>query len=241
MADGTRFKLLDDSVKGLQESTHSLQLAQSAIKDAQHHMGLSKEALRSDVSELATSLEDQKKTMNKVLVQLSLLTKQSKSKGTGNYEGDTSDGGLPTDAATWEDKQQFLRSFPSFHLEDKVNFKGDGNVVNDTDKQPNSQDLDSPKEENDQPKVRRSKRERKTSNKWKEFVCSDDDDLKIFLTWKKLETREDGLKLIKQADGPCSALIRPLFVDWKVRVAAPICSLSFNSELLEPACSDIND
>ncbi|KAD6120324.1 hypothetical protein E3N88_11595 [Mikania micrantha] len=101
MADGTRFKLLDDSVKGLQEFTHSLQLAQSAIKDAQHNMGLSQEALRSDVSELATSLEDQKKTMNK----------------------------------------------------------------------PNIQDLDSPKEENDQPKVRRSKREKKTSNKWNEFVC----------------------------------------------------------------------
>ncbi|KAD5803175.1 hypothetical protein E3N88_14535 [Mikania micrantha] len=53
----------------------------------------------------------------------------------------------------------------------KTNMLGWVGVVNDTDKQPNSQDLDSPKEENDQPKVRRSKRERKTSNKWKEFVC----------------------------------------------------------------------
>ncbi|KAD3641337.1 hypothetical protein E3N88_30561 [Mikania micrantha] len=78
MADGTRFKILDDSVKVLQESNQSIHVAQ--------------DALRSDVSELAASVEDQKKTMNKVLVQLSLLTKQSKQKGTGGPDGETSDG-----------------------------------------------------------------------------------------------------------------------------------------------------
>ncbi|KAD4179495.1 hypothetical protein E3N88_28086 [Mikania micrantha] len=78
MADGMQFKLLDDSVKVLQESNQAMHEHQ--------------QALRSDVSELAESLEDQKKTMNKVLVQLSLLTKQSKQKGIGGNDGDTSEG-----------------------------------------------------------------------------------------------------------------------------------------------------
>ncbi|KAD4585096.1 hypothetical protein E3N88_22697 [Mikania micrantha] len=102
-------------------------------------------ALRSDVSELAASVEDQKKTMNKE--------------------------GLPKEAATWEDKIQFLSSFPNLHLEDKVNFKGDGNVMNGTRLQPKNKEIMSPEEGKSQPKLRRSKRVKETNSKMRDYVC----------------------------------------------------------------------
>ncbi|KAD3337161.1 hypothetical protein E3N88_32681 [Mikania micrantha] len=77
------------------------------------------------------------------------------------------------------DKQQLCRSFPQFHLEDKVNFKGEGNVVKespDSDKsvepQPNSKKVTSPVATKEEPKLRRSKRVQQPNRKWEDFVCT---------------------------------------------------------------------
>ncbi|KAD4888972.1 hypothetical protein E3N88_21045 [Mikania micrantha] len=162
-----------------------MQAAQSAIRETQNNMSIAQEALISDVSTLAESLEDQKKTMNKVLVQLSLLTKQSKLKGVGGNEGETAAvtradqliaqvlvqwEGLPQEEATWEDQTQFYSSFPEMHLEDKVKLKGEGNVMSKSKQQPNNEESRSPDEEKNQPKLRRSNRARKTTKKWEDCV-----------------------------------------------------------------------
>ncbi|KAD2804110.1 hypothetical protein E3N88_37487 [Mikania micrantha] len=148
MADGTRLKGLDDGFKALQESHKQLQNSHSE--------------LRSDLNLISSSLEDQKKVLNKVLVQLSQsLPKQSKSSGIraildhrtimrGTHSVDqllVHWNGLSPAEATWEDKSILSRSFPGFHLEDKVGVKGEGNVVT-QEQQPNSL-------------LRRSERERK--------------------------------------------------------------------------------
>lgn len=52
--------------------------------------------------------------------------------------------GLAAADATWEDKASIVKSFPTLHLEDKVGFKGGGNVVKQVD--PNERMSQEPKE-----------------------------------------------------------------------------------------------
>ncbi|KAD2269221.1 hypothetical protein E3N88_41524 [Mikania micrantha] len=68
MADGTRFRVIDDNIKALQ--------------DFQKQSAVSQSELQSEVSLIATSLEDTKKIMNKVLVRLDSLTPKEKFKHT---------------------------------------------------------------------------------------------------------------------------------------------------------------
>ncbi|KAD5318392.1 hypothetical protein E3N88_18338 [Mikania micrantha] len=67
MADGTRLRGIDDNLKALQDSHKHLQ-------DSQHQISLDHKELRADINLIATSLEDQKKTMNKLLVQVGRLS-----------------------------------------------------------------------------------------------------------------------------------------------------------------------
>ncbi|KAJ0910479.1 hypothetical protein HanRHA438_Chr06g0252751 [Helianthus annuus] len=64
MADGTRFKVLDEQLKSLQESNRVLSSQFASV------------AQQSDVALLASSLEDTKQAFNKLCVQVGLLAKQ---------------------------------------------------------------------------------------------------------------------------------------------------------------------
>ncbi|KAD6453982.1 hypothetical protein E3N88_08688 [Mikania micrantha] len=64
MADGTRLRALDDGLKVLQESHKQMQ-------DSHAQMVVDQKELRADINLIATSMEDPKKTLNKLLVQMS--------------------------------------------------------------------------------------------------------------------------------------------------------------------------
>ncbi|KAD1118208.1 hypothetical protein E3N88_43279 [Mikania micrantha] len=64
MADGTRLRALDDGLKVLQESHKQMQ-------DSHAQMVVDQKELRADINLIATSMEDQKKTLNNLLVQMS--------------------------------------------------------------------------------------------------------------------------------------------------------------------------
>ncbi|KAD4888370.1 hypothetical protein E3N88_20443 [Mikania micrantha] len=76
MVDGTRFRIIDDNIKALQESQKQSLQSQSE--------------LQSEVTSIATALEDKKQIMNKVLVHLDAFTPKHKNKTDDN--GSTSSG-----------------------------------------------------------------------------------------------------------------------------------------------------
>jgi hypothetical protein len=76
MAEGTRLKGLDDGFKALQDSHKQMQASQDQLH-------LDQKEVRADVNLIATSMEDQKKTMNKLLVQLSQLMPKHKHRDDG--------------------------------------------------------------------------------------------------------------------------------------------------------------
>ncbi|KAD1748764.1 hypothetical protein E3N88_42349 [Mikania micrantha] len=90
MVDGTRFRIIDDNIKALQESQKQSLQSQSE--------------LQSEVTSIATALEDKKQIMNKVLVHLDAFTPKHKNKTDDN--GSTSSG---LDGPSWDHHLQHMR------------------------------------------------------------------------------------------------------------------------------------